>query len=178
MRRQAAPGILILLLGLLAACTPPDEPIAALAVHDGQPMGVLVTCRGLFSQLSVFENDHGSDADDRSLTTWGVYGDPTSEVVEVLLFGQPPDGWKVDSPHEIPGAETGSAPKIKPLTELKTGVNYSLSGSSRHHAISVDFTVEDFARIGPKDVLAPAGRNTMKIMSREAFVRTARKGCD
>ncbi|MEU5943553.1 hypothetical protein ABZ807_31315 [Micromonospora sp. NPDC047548] len=141
-------------------------------------MGVLVTCHGLSSQLSVYEDDNGNNADDRSLTTWGVYGDPTSEVVEVLLFGQPPDGWKVDSPHEIPGAEAGSTLKIKPLTELKPEVKYSLSGLSRHHAISVDFTVEDFARIGPNDVLAPADRKTMKIMSREAFVRTARKGCD
>ncbi|MFE9204655.1 hypothetical protein [Micromonospora sp. NPDC007230] len=174
MRRQAAPGILILLLGLLAACTPPDQPITALAIHDGQPMGVLVTCRGHFSQLDVYEHDNRSDPDDQSLITWGVHGHPTSEVAEVLLFGQPPEGWEVDGLHQIPG----STWEIKPLTELKPGVKYSLSGSSRYKAIPVDFTVEDFARIGPDDVLAPAGRKAMKIMPRETFVRKARKGCD
>ncbi|GAA2221703.1 hypothetical protein GCM10010429_56100 [Micromonospora olivasterospora] len=61
MRSQVAPGIPIPLLGLLAACTPPREPIAAMAVHDGRPMGVLVTCRGLFSQLRVYEDDIGDD---------------------------------------------------------------------------------------------------------------------
>ncbi|WP_213451522.1 hypothetical protein [Rhizomonospora bruguierae] len=132
-------------------------------------MGVLVTCDGSFSRVSVFEHDNRNDVDNRSLVTWAVHGNPTSEVVRVLLFGQPPDGWQVEGAHDIL--------KIEPLTKLKPRVKYSLSGSSHRKAISVDFTVSDFARIGPDDVLTPTDCDTMKIMPREVFVRRARKSC-
>ncbi|WP_406080898.1 hypothetical protein [Micromonospora sp. NBC_00858] len=178
MRRQAGAWILIPLVGLLAACSPPDEPVVALAVHDGEPIGVLVTCDGAFSQLGVFENDNRNDASARPLITWGVSGTPMSEVVEVPLFGQPPDGFEVDEIRDIPAEEAGMAVDVEPLTKLEPEVRYSLSGSSRHDGISVDFTVADFARIGRDEVLAPRGRETMKIMSREAFVRNARSICN
>ncbi|MEU1689436.1 hypothetical protein [Micromonospora sp. NPDC005707] len=178
MRRQSAPWILIPLLGLLAACTPPDEPIVALAVQDGQPVGVLVTCDGdSFSQLSVFENDAGNDQGDHTLISWAVDGTPTSETVEVHLLGQPPEGWKVRESRDLPASEAGVAVKTEPLTELKPGVRYSLSGSSHRSAISVPFTVSDFARITPDKVLAPTDHDTMKIMSRDAFVGAARDSC-
>lgn len=101
-----------------------------------------------------------------------------SEVVEVPLFGQPPDGFEVDEIRDIPAEEAGMAVDVEPLTKLEPEVRYSLSGSSRHDGISVDFTVADFARIGRDEVLAPRGRETMKIMSREAFVRNARSICN
>lgn len=178
MRRQAGAWILIPLLGLLAACSPPDEPVVALAVQDGKPIGVLVTCDGAFSQLGVFENDNRNDASERPLVKWSVSGEPMSEVVEVPLFGQPPDGFEVNEIRDLPASEVGMAVDIEPLTKLEPDVRYSLSGSSRHDGISVDFTVADFARISRDEVLAPSGRKTMKIVSREAFVRKARSICN
>ncbi|MET8121888.1 hypothetical protein [Micromonospora sp. NPDC005189] len=179
MRRRRFPWILIPLplLGLLTSCTPPDEPLVALAVQDGQPVGVLFTCDDSFAQFGVFENDHQSEAGERTLIKWGVSGRPASEVVEVPLFGPPPDGWNVNDIVDIPAAEAGIDVDVEPLTELRPGVTYSLSGSGSHYAISVDFTVADFPRIGPDEVLMPRGRDSTKIASREAFVRKARDSC-
>lgn len=176
-RPLSIPVILIALLGLLAGCTPADEPILGLAVQDGQPIGILVTCDAAFSLVSVDE-DNKDNASDRTMVSWGVSGRAKVAVIDVPLLGQPPDGWKVDDIREMSGAEAGTTVKIEPLTELEPGVRYSLSGLSRRYAMSVDFTTADFARIGPDKVLAPTSRGKMKIMSRDTFVRIARKGCD
>ncbi|WCN84039.1 hypothetical protein [Micromonospora sp. LH3U1] len=179
MRRKRFPWILLSLplLSLLAACSPPDEPLVALAVQDGQPVGVLVTCDDSSARVGVFENDHPGDVSERPLFTWSVSGRPTSEVVEVPLFGQPPDGWEVNDIVDISAAEAGMAVDVEPLTELRPGVTYSVSGRARHKAISVDFTLADFPRIGPDEVLVPRGRDTTKVVSREAFLRKARDSC-
>lgn len=152
----------------------------ALAVHDNRPVGVLVTCHGDFSQLSVYQNDDKDQPSslDTPLITWGVNGTPATEVVEVPLFGPVPKGWKLDETRDIPASEAGLTVEIEPLTELKPGIRYSLGGTSHRHAVPVDFTTADFVRIGPDEVLAPTGRETMKIMSRDAFIRTARDSCN
>ncbi|GGO20429.1 hypothetical protein GCM10011576_37740 [Micromonospora parathelypteridis] len=135
---------------------------------------MLVPCDSTFEQIGVFENDHPDDASERPLIKWGVNGRPTSEVVEVVLFGEPPDGWEVDDSADIPAAEAGMDVDVEPLTELRPGVTYSLSS---YRAISVDFTLADLPRIGPDEVLAPRGRDSTKIVSREAFLRKARDSC-
>ncbi|MGQ5261443.1 hypothetical protein ACTWLT_11855 [Micromonospora sp. ZYX-F-536] len=140
-------------------------------------MGVLVTCDDTFSQLSVYRNDNRNDASERPLITWGVSGMPTSEVVEVPLFGQPPNGWEIKEIRDLTAAESGLAVDVEPLTGLEPEVGYSLGGSSRHHAISVDFTVSDLTRIGEDQVLAPSGHDRTKLVSREAFLRKARNNC-
>ncbi|MEU4555037.1 hypothetical protein [Micromonospora violae] len=66
---------------------------------------------------------------------------------------------------------------VQLLTELRAGVTYSLGGSSRRDAIGVDFTLADLSRIGTDQVLAPRGRDSTKVMSRETFLRTARDKC-
>ncbi|MCO1597036.1 hypothetical protein M8C17_17920 [Micromonospora sp. RHAY321] len=81
-----------------------------------QPTGVLVTCDDTFSQLSVFRNDNRNDASERPLITWGVSGMPTNEVVEVPLFGQPPEGWEVKEIRDLTAAESGLAVDVEPLT--------------------------------------------------------------
>ncbi|MFI6261879.1 hypothetical protein [Micromonospora sp. NPDC051006] len=176
MRRQTAAMMQLPLLGLLAACTPPDEPVVALAVLDGRPIGVLVPCDGSFSQMSVYETseDHTTD---RSLTSWRIIGQSTTEVVEVPLLGQPPEGWETAGTREASPPASGTAARREPLTELKPDATYSLSGSSGRDAIPVDFSTADFARIGPDQMLAPVDHDTTKVVSRDAFVRVARKSC-
>ncbi|MGC4831579.1 hypothetical protein [Micromonospora arida] len=177
MRGRRCPWILLSLPLLLTACTPPDEPLVALAVQDGRPVGVLVTCDDDFAQLGLFENDHPDDASDRPLIRWSVNGTPATEVVEVTLLGQPPEGWKVADAVDIPAAEAGIDVDVEPLTELRPGVTYSVSGSSRRDAISVDFTLADLPRIGPDQVLAPRGHDSTAVVSRETFLRKARDTC-
>ncbi|MGW5559433.1 hypothetical protein ACWER9_19705 [Micromonospora sp. NPDC003944] len=179
MHRRRRPWILLPLplLLLLTACSPPDEPLVALAVQDGQPVGVLVTCDDDFVRLGVFEDDHPDDPGPRPLVKWGVHGAPASKVVEVALLGQPPQGWEVADAVDIPASEAGIDVDVEPLTELRPGVTYSLGGSSRHDAISVDFTLADLPRIGPDQVLAPRGHDSTTVVSRETFLRKARKSC-
>lgn len=175
-RRLTLPGILVLLLGLLAGCTPPDQPIVALSVQDGRPVGVLVTCDGAFSQLSVYED--GSYEGTGTSTRWHISGTPAQEVVEVPLLGPPPQGWELHGSGETPAAGGGGPEKTRPLTELRPGASYGLGGWSSGDAITVPFTIADFDRIGPEQVLAPKDHRTTRIMSRNDFLRTARMSCD
>ncbi|MCG5443171.1 hypothetical protein NIE79_000970 [Micromonospora sp. NIE79] len=178
MRRRRRQWILLPLpLLLLTACTPPDEPIVALAVQDGRPVGVLVTCDGYDADIRVYENGHQGEPGKRSLYRWRVDGPPASEVVEVTLLGQPPEGWEVDEPVDFPGPEPGVEVDVELLTELRPGVSYTVTGSSRRHAIPVDFTLADLQRIGPDQVLAPRGHDSTTVVSRETFLRKARDKC-
>ncbi|SCG56814.1 hypothetical protein GA0070609_3203 [Micromonospora echinaurantiaca] len=176
MRRLTLPGILVLLLGLLAGCTPPDQPIVALSVQDGRPVGVLVTCDGAFSQLSVHEDDAYEGTG--TSTRWHISGRPAQEVVEVPLLGPPPQGWDLHGSGETPAAGGGGTEKTRPLTELRPGASYGLGGRSSGNAITVTFTIADFDRIGPDQVLAPKDYRTTRVMTRNDFVRAARKSCD
>ncbi len=151
--------------------------MVALAVQDGRPVGVLVPCGGSFAQLSVYENDHQDETGNRPHIRWRVSGRPTSEAVEVALLGQPPEGWEVADAVDIPAAEAGIDVDIEPLTELRPGVTYSVSGSGGHDAIPVDFTLADLSRIGPDQVLAPRGHDSTTVVSRETFLRRARDKC-
>ncbi|MGC5284974.1 hypothetical protein [Micromonospora sp. DT231] len=174
MRRRRFPWILLPLplLSLLTACTPPDEPLVGLAVRDGHPVGVLVHCGGMFAGLSV-RQEYPDDGTDHPDFRWRVGGQPTSDVVEVALLGQPPDGWTVDEATDYSGA-LGRVVDVEPLTEFRPGVTYSVGGLG---IISVDFTLEDLRRIGADQVLAPSGRESTKVMSRKTFLRKARDGC-
>ncbi|MEQ7011293.1 hypothetical protein ABN028_34505 [Actinopolymorpha sp. B17G11] len=161
MRRLLTTFVGAILLWPLSACTPPHEPIVALAVRGDRPIGVLVTCAGSFSSLSVYEDRPASS--DASLVAWTVDGDGTGEVLEVELFGPPPLGWQV---------------REDALTELRAGVQYSLWGASRRYAISVDFTTADLARIGPDQVLvAEHYHEAAQVKSQDSFVDKARDAC-
>ncbi|WP_330440965.1 hypothetical protein OHB44_14195 [Micromonospora sp. NBC_00821] len=178
MRRRRRQWILLPLpLLLLTACTPPDEPIVALAVQDGRPVGVLVTCEDRVARLAVFENNHQGEPGKRTLIRWSIDGPPASEIVEVALLGQPPEGWEVAGVVGTPAAEAGIDPDVEPLTEFLPGVTYTVSGSSRRDAIPVDFTLADLPRIGPDQVLAPRGQDSTTVVSRETFLRKARDKC-
>lgn len=179
MRRGRRSWILLTLpLLLLTACSPPDEPVVALAVRDGQPVGVLVPCGGRFGQLSVYLNhDDQGDQVNRPLIRWGVHGESTSEVVEATLLGQPPDGWEVADTVDLTAAESGVDVDVEPLTELRPGVTYTVRGSAGRDSIPVDFTLADLSRIGPDEVLAPLGRDATTVVSRKAFLRKARSSC-
>jgi len=98
MRRLVVSAVAAVLVWPLSACSPADEPIVALAVRDGRPVGILVTCDGYFSRLSVYENDDGMQSSSEDiLVTWAVSGRPTTEVVDVELFGSRRPGcrWKM-----------------------------------------------------------------------------------
>ncbi|MEU8115728.1 hypothetical protein [Micromonospora sp. NPDC048947] len=174
MRRRRRQWILLPLpLLLLTACSPAEQPIVALAVQDGRPVGVLLTCYDRDANIRVFENGHQDDPGKRSLIRWSIGGPPASEVVEVTLLGQPPEGWEVADTVDSPGTEVD----VELLTEFRAGVTYTLDGSSRREALSVDFTLADLPRIGPDQVLVPRGSNSTKVVSRETFLRKARDRC-
>jgi len=85
----------------------------------------------------------------------------------------------VEDDRLVPASSAAPAITIEPLTGLRAGVQYTLSGSSRRHAKPVDFTTADFARIGPEQVLTVTGRsNKERVMSRDSFIRRAREACD
>lgn len=177
-RRRRSWIVLTLPLLFLTACSPPDEPVVALAVRDGQPVGVLVPCGGSFGQLGVYENDDDQgDPANQQLVKWGVHGEPTSEVVEATLLSQPPEGWEVADAVDLTAAESGVDVDVEPLTELRPGVTYTVSGSAGRDSIPVDFTLADLSRIGPDEVLAPRGRDATTVVSRKAFLRKARGSC-
>ncbi|RQX16158.1 hypothetical protein DDE19_16265 [Micromonospora ureilytica] len=146
-------------------------------MQDGRPVGVLVTCYDRDADIRVYENGNQGEAGRQSLIRWSIGGPPASEVVEVTLLGQPPEGWEVDEPVDFPGPEPGVEVDVELLTELRPGVSYTLDGSSRPEAISVDFTLADLPRIGPDQVLAPRGHDSTTVVSRETFLRKARDKC-
>ncbi|WP_430501409.1 hypothetical protein ACQRWP_07470 [Micromonospora trifolii] len=174
MRGRRRPwSLLPLPLLLLTACSPPDEPLVALAVKDGQPVGVLVTCQGDHANIHVYEDSDEGGRGTRTLSKWGVYGATASEVVEVTLLGQPPEGWEDFDALDSQMSEV----EVAPLTEFRPGVTYTVIGSGRHHAISVDFALADLPRVGPDQVLAPRGHDSTTVVSRETFLRKARDRC-
>jgi hypothetical protein len=163
----------------LAACSPGAEPIAALAVRAGQPIGLLYACEEVFSQFSVYEN---SDSNDPGVhISWSVHGDVTATgtVVEVPLLGDSlPDGWEVSEPRDLTAEEAGLAVDVEPLTSLEPGVRYGLGGANRRGSFPVNFTVEDFARLSETTVLVHADRDRTETVSRDEFVERARDSCD
>jgi hypothetical protein len=161
----------------LAACSPADEPIAALAVRDGEPIGLLYACEAMFSQVSVYESSDSSDPGVH--VSWSVHGDAAADtVVEVPLLGDDlPDGWEVSEPRDLTAEEAGLAVDIEPLTRLEPGMRYGLGGGNRRSSLPFDFTVEDFARLSEDTVLVHAGRDRTKTVSRDTFVRRARDTC-
>jgi hypothetical protein len=179
MRRLSVAVVAALLVGSLAACSPRDVPIAALAVRDGQPVAVLVPCDHRFARLGVYQDDEKEQppSPDTPLITWDVHGKPTTDVVEVTLFGPPPDGWEMEESKDVTDTDGRITVRIQPLTELRAKVRYAISGSSFRHGIPVRFTTDDFARVGPNQVLAPVDGDHMKVMSRDAFVRGASNSC-
>jgi hypothetical protein len=172
MRKLTVATLAAVLLAALTACTPPDEPITALAIKDGRPVGLLYVCRDGFSQLSVFVDEPS----DGALIDWGVHGDATAGMAEIALLGPPPKGWQADNP-----AESSSSPDVsrsEQLTEWRPGVRYALSGHAQSNSMNVHFTTADFDRIGPDQVLAPVNRNKAKVVSRAAFERRAKETCE
>lgn len=95
-----------LVVGTLTACTPGSQPVAALAMRDGRPLAILVTCGGDFAQISVYQNDESARPTPTggvdTLIEWRVSGEPAGEVVEAPLFGTPPDGWQTSDPTSEP----------------------------------------------------------------------------
>jgi hypothetical protein len=179
MRRLTVPAVAVLLIGSLAACSPPDVPIAALAVRDGHPVAVLVPCDHHFARLGVYQDDEKEQrsSQDTPLITWDVHGKPTTDVVEVTLFGPPPEGWEVEESKDVTDTDGRVTVRIEPLTELKPKVRYAISGSSFRNGIPVTFTTDHLGRVGPNQVLAPVDHQHMKVMSRDAFVRKASDSC-
>lgn len=179
MRGLTFTGLIVVLCGVLAGCTPAAEPIAALAVEDGRPVGLLYVCRDGFSQLSVTADKPDGSPDDGVFLRWHVVGDATAGVVEVPLLGPPPPGWRAAEDHSTPASATGGpAAEGEVLTELAAGVQHSLGGRGHRRAQPVRFTTADFPGIGADQVLVPNGRNEAKVVSRAAFTRTARATCE
>ncbi|MEV6371318.1 hypothetical protein AB0L86_30990 [Micromonospora musae] len=178
MRRMTIPGVLVLLLGLLSACTPPDKPLLALSVQQGRPVGVLVTCGDGLAQVSVYERTTGTPGA-WSFVRWHVSGAPPSEIVEVPLLGEPPAGWRLDDTRETPAPEAGETTRYEQLTALEPGVGYALGGSTGvDDAVSITFTIADLDRLGPDEVLTAVERDEPRIVSRDTFVDDARDSCD
>jgi hypothetical protein len=127
----------------------------------------------------VYQDDENQQppSQDTPLITWDVHGKPTTDVVEVTLFGPPPDGWEVEDSTDVTDTDGRVTVRIEPLTGLKPKVRYAISGSSIRNGIPVTFTTDDFDRVGPDQVLAPVDRGRMKVMPRDAFVHRASDSC-
>jgi hypothetical protein len=181
MRRLVPSVVLVLMLASLVACTRPDARILALAVRDGRPTGVLVTCNAAASQLQVVQTDNKGEppVSGKPMIRWAVRGTPATEVIEVPLLSSPLPGWVVDDATGVPDPNGRVTVKIEALTGFKPGLWYRLGGSSPRVALPVDFTTADFTRIGTDDVLAPARGDAMTVTSLDDFVRAARiAACD
>jgi hypothetical protein len=176
-RRMLTALMLIPVTGLLAACSPADEPIAALAVRDGKPIGLLYACEAVFSQFSVYENTDSNDPG--AHVSWSVHGDAVAgTVVEVPLLGDDlPEGWEVSEPRDLTAEEAGLAVDVEPLTSLEPGMRYGLGGDNRRSSLPFNFTVDDFAQLSEDTVLVHAGREKTRTVSRDAFVERARDTC-
>jgi hypothetical protein len=98
MRRLVHSVVLVLMLASLVACTRPEARILALAVRDGRPTGVLVTCDAVASQLQVVQTDTKGEppVSGKPMMRWAVGGTPATVVIEVPLLGSPLPGWAVD----------------------------------------------------------------------------------
>lgn len=179
MRRLAAAVVLALFGWTLTACTPKPVPILALAVRDGKPVGVIVTCPRMFTILGVREASRKSTSPgEPPLANWAISGMADSDLVEVTLFGAAPQGWQVDNNSGAPVSPGNLDVVLDPLTQLRPGIGYSLHGMARYHSYEVDFTTDDLDRIGPDQVLGSTDEGTTKLMSRAGFLRAARGHCD
>jgi hypothetical protein len=176
MRRLRLAMTLLLVCGSLTGCGPPPEPLVAVAMRDGQPVVILVTCVGEFSQLGVFRNDPTarSTASPNVHVSWGVHGDAPTEVVEVAVFGQPPAGWETEGERQIGDPSAPGSFKVEPLRELVPGVRYSASGSSHRRAYSVDFTVAGLGRLKGGYVRTTDDDGDTRIATFDDFVRAGR----
>ncbi|GIM88512.1 hypothetical protein [Paractinoplanes toevensis] len=148
--------VLVPFVGLLSACSPANEPIAGMAMPDGKPVILFLPCSE-FATVSV--NDADPPAPGWGFTTSDA---EPGKAVELPLFGRPAAPWDVDE---------------EQLTSLEAGRRYSLGGLSFRHAIFVDFTVDDLARLEPGEVLVSSRKGTLAAVGRDAFERAARKGC-
>lgn len=168
-------GALILVLGALAGCTPADEPIAALAVRDGQPVGLLYACRdSSYAGLTVYEDPPETATDDHLYASWHVLGKAKAGVVEIPLLGSLPAGWAVSAHPATSTAPTDQ----RDLKELTDGMRYTLRGNAHRKSIPISFSTADFPGVGADQVLAATGQDRTKVVSRAAFLRKARESCD
>jgi hypothetical protein len=147
----------------LTACSPPPEPILALGVRDGKPIGVVVPCgTTAIVDVAVHEPDPPAGASYTPAPRWSVVTGALAGPTEVPLLGDVPDGWQVSDDR---------------IERFESGTSYSLGALSRRHAFPVTFTLADLDRLDADHVLAGVSYQRSEIATREAFERKGTKSC-
>ncbi|GIG85164.1 hypothetical protein [Plantactinospora endophytica] len=178
--------LLPLALTVLTGCTPADEPLAALAIRDGEPTVLLVGCDSGPASIHVREDSTMASASPRptrSATTatpggpsagpsgasttgspqWSLHTDRAQPVNEIpLLDADPPAGWIVDE---------------STLGRIEPGIWYGISAYGRRDAHPVRFDTDAFAKLDGEHVLAPVSHRKQEIMTRAEFERDAKEAC-
>jgi hypothetical protein len=164
----------------LAACsagTPGPVQFAALAVVDGKPTAVVITC-GKPQIMVSLRTAVGADG---SMSLWSVVVSVPDRVpsIDVELLGEPRRGWEVVPVPTSQGTD-GRHPEVTPLTSIDDGRDYVLDASRPatefQDAPLVTFTTDDLARIGSDQLLAATDHERMEVTSRESFLERTR--CD
>ncbi|GAB3967407.1 hypothetical protein V1634_11375 [Plantactinospora veratri] len=187
MRPFRAVLLLPLVLTVLAGCTPADEPLAALALRDGEPTVLLVVCGSGGASIHLYEDSPMSSASPGRTPTggptpsagrhtspssgatadrpkWSIRTDRAERVNEItLLDPTPPADWTVDE---------------STLARIAPGVWYGISAYGHRDAFTVRFDTRAFAKLDGEHVLAPVSYREQEVMTRARFERNARRACE
>ncbi|AVT29745.1 hypothetical protein C6361_09865 [Plantactinospora sp. BC1] len=169
MRPFRAVLLLSLLLASLAGCTPANEPLAALALRDGEPTVLLVGCGSAGASIHLYEDSETASASPSTGATadrpeWSVRTDRAEPVNEIpLLDPTPPANWTVNR---------------SSLQRIEPGVWYGISAYGHRDAFTVRFETDAFTKLDGEHVLAPVSHRKQEVMTRASFERNARQACE
>jgi hypothetical protein len=163
-----------------SAVTPDPVQFAALAIADGSPTAVVITCGQAQVEVSVRTPVDANGA--TSLWSVVVTVPDGASTIDVELLGEPRPGWEiVPVPASAPTRGTGGGrPEVTRLTSIDDGQEYVLDAARPatqfQDAPLVTFTTDDFAKIGSNEVLAATDYGKVEVISRDSFVERTR--CD
>jgi hypothetical protein len=180
LRSAVAVFVLLPVVTLLGACSPPPRYPVAVFLDDGHPTALLYACPGeSVTELSVADVTTPS-APSPGVTVptgstaaanvtlyvpyWGVHAVAEDRPTEIRLLTVP-KGWALS---EI----------VIPLREFQPGIRYWLDTGGIQDK-QVAFTLEDLQTLEPGQVWArSANSDDERAMDRDEFFTTAKKYCD
>lgn len=146
-RTAPAGAIALIMLGLLAGCTPLRErSVMGLTKRDGTVVIALNRCGYLTVSTIAIETGDGD--------AWRIDRGEAHAVNDVIAF-EVPDGWQNTDDD---------------FTALGAGVDYRLTGrAAGDPASAIVFTSTSLDRLGPDEVLVAGQRGKPKVVNLTAF---------